>query len=80
MIEIKFNNDTKVMARDITSAKLRILSVLSMSKGTVRPVEAINILGTTTGGVTVEMEMKVSLFWDEAANGWLVDLRENVIK
>ena len=42
-------------------AKFMITNILFTSNGHIFPVEAIEVLGVTTGGVSVERDLKIKL-------------------
>ena len=76
MIRITFNDNNVKEYKSRGEAKFRILEVIAKTKGQVRPVMATEVMGVTTGGVSVEMDLQVALVWSELANGWAVKLDE----
>jgi hypothetical protein len=61
MIRVKYNNEEWKEYSSIALAKFGILTELFASRGGVIPVEAVDVFGTTTGGVTVERPLTIKL-------------------
>lgn len=61
MIRVKYNTDEWKEYPNATLAKFGMLTEMFESKGKVYPVEAVDVFGTTTGGVTVERPLTIKL-------------------
>lgn len=61
MIRIRYSDNSICEYKDVDRAKFMVLNILFMSGGHIVPVEAIEVLGHTTGGVSVERDLKIKL-------------------
>jgi hypothetical protein len=61
MIRIRYSNDEIKEYRTANLAKFMIANVLFSSNGTVIPVQAVEIFGITSGGVSVERDLKINI-------------------
>lgn len=61
MIRIRYSDGNTMEYKDVGLAKFMVLNVLFTSGGNIIPVEAIEVLGHTTGGVSVERDLKIKL-------------------
>lgn len=61
MIRVKYSNGNVSEYSSTELAKFMIINVLFASRGNVYPVEAIEVFGLTTGGVSVEKDLKIKL-------------------
>lgn len=61
MIRITYSDDHVAEYKSLALAKFMVMSVLFASQGEVLPVEAVEVWGTTTHGVTVEKNLKIKL-------------------
>lgn len=59
MIRVKYNTEEWKEYPSRTLAKFGMLTELFASKGRIVPVEAVDVFGTTTAGVTVEQPLTI---------------------
>lgn len=59
MIRVRYSNDEWKEYRTAAIAKFMILNELYASKGKITPVEAVEVFGVTTGGVSVEQPLTI---------------------
>lgn len=59
MIRVKYSNDSVQEYSSVELAKFMVSSILFASLGTVYPIEATEVFGVTTGGVSVEKDLKI---------------------
>lgn len=61
MIRIKYSTGEWKEYKNRSIAKFMILNELYASEGKVYPVEAADVFGVTTGGVSVEQPLQIRL-------------------
>jgi hypothetical protein len=61
MIRVRYSNDHVAEYSSLALAKFMVMSVLFASRGEVLPVEATEVWGFTTNGVTVEKDLKIRM-------------------
>ena len=61
MIRIRYSDNSVKEYHDEALAKFMVLDTLFSTGGNVIPLEAIEVIGTTIGGVTVERDLKIKL-------------------
>ncbi len=61
MIRIRYSNDEVKEYRTIGLAKFMVINEMFASRGGIIPVEAWEVMGVTTGGVTVERDLAIKL-------------------
>jgi hypothetical protein len=61
MIRVRYSNDEWKEYSTRTLARFGMLTELFSSRGEVLPVEAYDVFGTTTGGITVEQPLTIKL-------------------
>lgn len=61
MIRIRYSDNHTHEYKDVDRAKFMVLNILFQSNGHVVPVEAIEVLGVTSHGVSVERDLKIKL-------------------
>lgn len=61
MIRVRYSNYHVVEYKNMDIAKFMITNILFTSNGKILPVEAVEVLGTTMGGVSVERDLKIRL-------------------
>jgi hypothetical protein len=59
MIRVRYSDNTVTEHKSVDDANFMILNSLFTSKGKVVPVEAVEVMGITTGGVSVERELNI---------------------
>ena len=61
MIRIRYSDNSVKEYHNEALAKFMVLDTLFSTAGNVIPLEAIEVMGTTIGGVTVERDLKIKL-------------------
>jgi len=79
MIRVLYNTNNVEEYPNIGVARLRMMHVLHVSDGMIQPMEAAEVMGVTTGGVSVEMVLNLRVGFHPAL-GWLVGLDNKLSK
>lgn len=61
MIRIRYSDNSVKEYQTEALAKIMVLDTLLSTAGRIIPLEAIEVMGTTIGGVTVERDLKIKL-------------------
>jgi hypothetical protein len=61
MIRVRYSNGQVEEYKSAGDAKLMITTILFATHGSILPVEAIEVLGVTTAGVSVEKVLNIRL-------------------
>lgn len=61
MIRIRYSNYHEVEYKSMDHAKFMITNILFTFSGKIFPVEAVEVMGTTVSGVSVERDLKIKL-------------------
>lgn len=68
MIRVRYSDGTVKEYKDVETARFMVATEQFSSHGQVAPVQAADVMGVTTGGVTVERELNVKA--GEIQFGW----------
>ena len=68
MIRVRYSNSEVKEYKDVELANFMALNILFATQGHIMPLEAVEVIGHTTGGVSVERDLKIKLGLIEA--GW----------
>lgn len=61
MIRIRYSDDSIKEYKSLDVANFMVLNTLFSSGGRVAPIEAVEVMGVTTSGATVERMLKIKL-------------------
>lgn len=61
MIRVRYNDGTVEEYKSLSDAKFKISTMLFASQGATLPEEAVEVMGVTTGGVSVERVLDIRL-------------------
>ena len=61
MIRVRYNDGRVEEYKDLDNAKFMIATQLFASQGYILPEEAVEVMGVTTGGVSVERVLNIRL-------------------
>jgi hypothetical protein len=61
MIRIRYSDNSVKEYQTEALAKIMVLDTLLSTAGRIIPLEAIEVMGTTISGVTVERDLKIKL-------------------
>jgi hypothetical protein len=61
MIRVAYSNGSVDEYRTVELAKFMVVTTLFASRGDVVPIHAVEVLGITTGGVSVERDLRIRL-------------------
>jgi hypothetical protein len=68
MIRVRYSDGTVKQYKDVETAKFMVATEKFSSQGRIAPVEAADVMGITTGGVSVERELNITA--GEIQFGW----------
>lgn len=74
MIRVKFSDKDVQEFPNKGVARLAIMETLHLTAGTIKPVEAVDVMGVTMHGVSVEQPLNLRFAFIPELNGWMVAL------
>lgn len=76
MIKVTYSDNDIQEYKNLGIARMKIMENLHLSQGFIKPVWVTNILGATTDGISVEMDLEFKYGFNSILGGWVVVIYE----